>query len=113
MPLADFHDQLLADPSALLSKLREYQGARHWDGGPTWEDWLVYTAAIQTHPSDGYRLLDVEPHDDEVATTAIINGWSRAVLDDEAAAEILDAFSTLDLTHLTRDLARMLSDGGQ
>lgn len=113
MSVEEFHEQVEADPSALLSTLWETKDVRPWDGGPTWADSLsLITTAIQTEPSDGYRLLDADPPDEEV-TQAVISGWSRAELDAEAATDVLRRVTALDHTFLVRDLARMLSDGGR
>lgn len=113
MSVENFHEQVEADPSAVLSTLRQYEGASPWEGGPTWDDSLALIAsAIQAQPGDGHRLLDVEPQDAEV-TRAVITGWSRAELDGEAAAEVLESIAALDQTSVARDLARMLSDGGR
>lgn len=113
MSVESFHEQVEANPSRVLSTLRHFKGVSSWEGGPTWEDSLaLVTSAIQTEPSDGYRLLDVEPQDPEV-TRAVINGWSRAALDGEAAPEVLRRIAALDHTALARDLARMLADGGR
>ncbi len=113
MSVQTLHEQVEADPSALLSTLQQYKDTSPWDGGPTWADCLtLITSAIQTEPSDGHRLLEVDPPDAEI-TQAVINGWSRAELGAEAAAEVLRRIAALDPTNLARDLARMLSAGGQ
>lgn len=113
MSVEAFHQQIETDPSAVLSTLQATRGVGHWEGGPTWEDSLsLITSAIQAEPSDGYRLLDIDPPDAEV-TQAVVNGWSRAELDAEAAADVLKRMATLDHSTLARDLAQMLSDGGR
>lgn len=67
MSVVDFHTQARANPSALLSTLQATRESSHWDGEPTWEDAVsLIVSAIQDDPSDGFRLLDVEPTDVDV-----------------------------------------------
>ena len=113
MSVENLHEQLEADPSALLSSLQQYRGVGPWDGGPTWEDALsLISSAVQAEADDGHRILDVDPSDPDV-TQAVINGWSRAELDAVAATGVLRCIAALDIPALVRDLARMLSDGGR
>jgi hypothetical protein len=113
MTVEQFHDRLAVDPSALLEALRQYQDASPWEGGPTWEDSLtLITSAIQAEPSDGFPLLDVEPQDVVVARS-VINGWSRALLDDAERNTILERITALDLGPLVREVSEMLAYGGR
>lgn len=111
MSVESFHEQLEADPAALLATLQETKGIRHWDGGPTWDDSLALVAgAVQADPDDGHRLLDSAPQEQDV-TAAVIRGWSRAELEPAAAAAVIGKVAALDLTTLARDIAFMLSHG--
>lgn len=111
MSVESFHEQLEADPAALLATLQETKGIRHWDGGPTWDDSLALVAgAVQAEPDDGHLLLDSAPPEQDV-TAAVIRGWSRAELEPVAAAAVIGKVAALDLTTLARDVAFMLSHG--
>ena len=111
MSVESLHQQLDVDPLALVETLRETKGMNHWEGGPTWDDSMaLVAAAVQGEPDDGYRLLNASPQDQDVAE-AVVRGWSRAELDQEAAVTVIDAIRNLDRAALARDLASMLSDG--
>lgn len=113
MSVDDFHERVVAGPTELLTELQANKGVGRWDGGSTWEDSLkLIIDGVQTFPLDGQRVLDLQLEDDEI-TKAVIEGWSRAELDDATATSVVRCLGTLDLEPLVRVLAEMLSDGAE
>jgi Domain of unknown function (DUF4020)/SIR2-like domain len=113
MSVESFIDQLDVEPSTALTSLDQYKGVGPWDDGPAWSDALaLIRSAAQISPRHGHTLLNAAPEETEVVQ-AVINGWSSADLDEQAAAEVVERVVPLNNELLVRDLSRMLTDGGR
>jgi hypothetical protein len=113
MSSADLRTALDEDPALAIDLLYSYRDAHTPWNGPNWNGVLQLVAeTVAESPQNGFTLLHIDREQGDL-TGAVINGWSRATLDDRTAAEVIDRLGQLDHAFFGDDLARLLSDGGR
>ena len=114
MTTAELHARIVSDAVDAIIELRRYEDAMSPFEGPTWHDALaVLVETVRDQPSDGFAVLDADQGHQPGIVRAVIRGWSAATIDAEAAEEILDRFTQIDMPVMLDDIARLLSEGGQ
>jgi hypothetical protein len=113
MTLDDLHGQIGDSTSDAIAGLDTYRGTRFPFNGPTWAGTLALLSdVVQRWPCDGFSILEVVSRDDDFVVS-VVNGWARAVVDDETGAAILERLRDVDLTATGRAVAELLDAAQQ
>ncbi|MGI5521836.1 SIR2 family protein [Micromonospora sp. CA-259024] len=115
MSVEALHHRIEVDPAAALTSLRQYEGIDVPFDGPSWDDAVnLVIETVQSHPGDGFRLIDVEGGGHAGIVGAVVRGWSGAALDDTASAAVVEQLGGVQLAAAAAagDVARMLGDDG-
>lgn len=113
MTADEFHERVQEGPARALADMEPYRPVPDFSGGTTWRDVLaLIRQTVENYPRDGFALLDTGEASGHEVTSAILEGWSRASLDEANAAAVLERINELDLSDHAWTLARMLAFGG-
>jgi SIR2-like protein/uncharacterized protein DUF4020 len=114
MPVEVLHDLIAADAAAAVHTPREYENTTSMFQRPNWNDATdLLRQAVHTRPADALDVLGVPDLPAELLA-AVLGGWSRATVDFETGAKIVDALSTVELTSMVvAEVARLLADDGR
>lgn len=114
MSVDDLHNRINSDVAQAVSELLEYKNDTFLGEGPTRSDALaVLAAAVRNHPKDGLAILDINAGDFHAdITSAVVQGWSAASMDDATIRAVLERMTSLDLTEAHSPTADLLAEGG-
>lgn len=108
------HDRIDDDVEAALTELRSYEGAHGPFDKPGWNDALgALSETVRQWPNDGFAVLNAQDGNHPEIVRSVIHGWSRAIIDDTTAEMVMLRLGTLDLEHVSDEVAMLLSEGGK